>query len=412
MNLKVRRLNMGESGVCRLKMGILEGFFAGVLCLFPGHVRADEAAAAPTEVTEGAVVREGAQLDARASYALGQQAYKQKEYAEAERYFKRAHRLKPHPTTLKMIAECRLGQGDILSAVAMMAELLKDESYPDQKRLNKRFLRLKAKLSDSQLERLPSLDVSDLLAPAVETEKNRDAVPSKAENDSGEEEAPAAVPAVPAVPAVDDAAADHVEPVDGVEVGESSDVAIQIGPGEADAGPVDVAGGQVDEHADGQDAGKNAAASGVPEEPVSEPRLPLTTDENPEQKTAAAVSTTPSALGDKSEEFPRAFWAFSAVAGIGLVSGTVFGTMALRDEKDYEDAPNSSTRDSGRRASIVADVSFGLALASAVASALVLISDKKKKKKKGVATESGSRVTVQPSVNFRGAGVAAGISFH
>jgi hypothetical protein len=398
---------MGESGVCRLKMGILEGLFVGVLCLFPDHVRADDTAVASTEATEGGAVREGAQLDARASYALGQQAYKQKEYAEAERYFKRAHRLKPHPATLKMIAECRLGQGDILSAVAMMAELLKDESYPDQKRLNKRYRRLKAKLSHSQLERLPSLVVSDLLAPEAEMEKNRDAVPSKVKYDS-DEEAPAEMPVLPAVPAVDDAAADHAEPVNGAEDGESSDAGGQTEPGEADAGPVDVAGG----HVDGQDAGKNAVASGVPEEPVSGPRLPPMIDEKPEQETAAAASIKPSALGEKSEELPRAFWAFSAVAGIGLVSGTVFGTMALRDEKDYRDAPNSSTRDSGRRAAIVADVSFGMAFASAVASVLVLISDRKKKKKKGVAIESGSRVTVQPSVNFRGAGVAAGISFH
>ncbi len=399
---------MGESGACRLKMGILEGLFVGMLCLVPGHVRADDTAVASTEATEGAALREGVQLDARASYALGQQAYKQKEYAEAERYFKRAHRLKPHPATLKMIAECRLGQGDILSAVAMMAELLKDESYPDQKRLNKRFRRLKARLTSSQLERLPSLVVSDLLAPEAETEKNRDAVSSKEQNDSGDEEAPAEMPVLPAVPAVDDAAADHAEPVNGAEDGESSAAGVQTEPGEADAGSVGVAGG----HADGQDAGKNAVASGVPEEPVSGPRLPPMIDEKPEQETAAAASIKPSALGDKSEELPRAFWAFSAVAGIGLVSGTVFGTMALRDEKDYRDAPNSSTRDSGRRAAIVADVSFGMALASAAASVLVLISDRKKKKKKGVATESGLRVTVQPSVNFRGAGVAAGISFH
>lgn len=398
---------MGESGVSRLRIGILVGLFAGVLCLFPGHIRADEAAAS-TEATDGAVVREGAQLDARASYALGQQAYKQKEYAEAERYFKRAHSLKPHPTTLKMIAECRLGQGDILSAVAMMAELLKDESYPDQKWLNKRFLRLKAKLSDSQLERLPSLVVSDLLAPEAETAKNRDAVPSNAESDSDDRAAPVAVPAVPAVPAVDDAVADHAKTMEGAADGATSDSAGgQTEPGAADAGPVNVAEG----HADGQDSGTAAAASSTPEEPELGPRLPVTPDEEPVQETAAAASTKPSSLGDKSEELPRAFWAFSAVAGIGLVSGTVFGTMALRDEKDYRDAPNSSTRDSGRRAAIVADVSFGLALASAAASVLVLISDMKKKKK-GVAPESGSRVTVRPSVNSRGAGLAAGISFH
>jgi hypothetical protein len=407
MILKVRRLNMGETGLFRLKLGILTGLVTGVLGLYATSSRADDGPPASSQAAEENVgMREGAQLDARASYALGQQAYQQKAYAEAERYFKRAHSLKPHPTTLKMIAECRLGQGDILSAAAMMGELLKDDTYPDQKRLKKRYLRLKTKLSDSQLEQLPNLVVSDLVKPDDGKTTGETETSPETADETGDSPPPVEVPAadesaeVP-VPAVLPAAA-----ADG-----SADTDAAVGaPAEPEAG-ANEAGAVAGEDADVQKADETANLTETTDAVPAEMAGPVM----PEQSSAdTSVSTgmSPRSLGEQSEELPRAFWAASAVAGIGLVAGTVFGTMALRDEKDYQDAPNSSTRDSGRRAAVIADVSFGLALAAAVSATLFLISDRKKKKqKKGGAAGSGAEVSVGPSVIPAGAGVAAGISF-
>ncbi|MGH7270767.1 MAG: PEGA domain-containing protein, partial [Polyangiaceae bacterium] len=58
-----------------------------------------------------------------------------------------------------------------------------------------------------------------------------------------------------------------------------------------------------------------------------------------------------------------------AVAAAGV--GTVFGVMTLNDKSDYDKNPTSSTADSGDTHSLVADMSFGLALTFAVTSAVL-----------------------------------------
>ncbi|MBN2714848.1 MAG: hypothetical protein JXX14_03270, partial [Deltaproteobacteria bacterium] len=114
-----------------------------------------------------------------------------------------------------------------------------------------------------------------------------------------------------------------------------------------------------------------------------------------------------------SDELPRAFWAASAIAGIGLVSGTVFGTMALRDEKDFDESPRQGTMDSGRRAAIIADISFGIALGAAIAGTVVLVSEKKKKQKAHQRTQQqkAAGIMIHPVVSHLGAGFWADLTF-
>jgi hypothetical protein len=60
------------------------------------------------------------------------------------------------------------------------------------------------------------------------------------------------------------------------------------------------------------------------------------------------------------------------LVGVGLVSGTVFGTLALNDEEAYKKTPTTEKRDAGRRDATIADVSFGVAVAAAVVGAVIL----------------------------------------
>jgi hypothetical protein len=79
--------------------------------------------------------------------------------------------------------------------------------------------------------------------------------------------------------------------------------------------------------------------------------------------TEATVSTDPSA----------GVWVTTAIAGVALVTGTVFGFLALSRQSDFDASPSPSraTADEGEAFALVADLSFGIAAAAGI-TAIVL----------------------------------------
>ncbi len=82
----------------------------------------------------------------------------------------------------------------------------------------------------------------------------------------------------------------------------------------------------------------------------------------------------------------RAVWALSGVAAASLLTGTILGFTALKQEQDYRNNPNLETADKGERLALFADVSFGIAALSAITALTVFLTTKNKKKRRERAT--------------------------
>ena len=131
-----------------------------------------------------------------------------------------------------------------------------------------------------------------------------------------------------------------------------------------------------------------------------------------------AVPAEGGEIENESEGPPAAFWIAAAVAGVGLVSGTVFGTMALGDEDDFNQKKKSVSanqgdlqdiKDSGERNAIIADVSFGVAAAAAVVGVIILLTHKHGEKA-GEDTAQ-ARVNVVPVASENAVGMSTAVSF-
>ena len=296
---------------------------------------------------------------AREAYALGQEAFVAKDYEAAEDYFTQAYDLIPHPSSLKMIAECYVALGEVAAAMHIFEGLLNDATYPNKDQLRERLSELQQQVCKVDIETIPEGGIIE---------------------------------------------------VNGVILSQRGHATIYVDPGKVRV-TVSSSGVERNRMVTLKAGERKKLVFDISREIEAAKRnnqdMPAASgDGEPDARIA------PAELGAASEELPKAFWAASAIAGIGLVSGTVFGTMALRDQKDYDDSAREGIRHSGRRAAVIADISFGIALGAAMAGIIVLISDKKKKRSKQQKSAYPSPdVSVYPAMNTRGAGITAGVSF-
>ena len=101
---------------------------------------------------------------------------------------------------------------------------------------------------------------------------------------------------------------------------------------------------------------------------------------------------------------PTSVWVTSGVAVAALVTGTVLGVVALKQEKDFNDDPTERGADRGDRIALFADVSFGVAAGAAITSLALYLTSRKKRKQ-----AEARNVSVQ--VGPRGAGLNASVEF-
>ena len=142
-----------------------------------------------------------------------------------------------------------------------------------------------------------------------------------------------------------------------------------------------------------------------------------TTAQTPvEAPTETAVETPVEAEAETEEEVApvgtpaapagpsTAVWVLTAVGAVGLVAGTVFGFMALSRQSDFDAAPSLGAADEGEAFALVADISFGVALAGGIA-AIVLYATEGS----GAPAETDDATAFQlvPTVSPQGGGVVA-----
>jgi tetratricopeptide (TPR) repeat protein len=85
--------------------------------------------------------------------------------------------------------------------------------------------------------------------------------------------------------------------------------------------------------------------------------------------TTTTTTTTEVAAVDNSPSV--GVWVTTAIAGVGLVTGTVFGFLALSAQSDFDAMPTGDAADRGETFALVADLAFGVAIAAG-ATAIVL----------------------------------------
>lgn len=334
--------------------------------------------AATSDVASATSATDDPQVEARENFALGQEAYEAKDFEAADKYFSRAYELKPHPSALKMIAECKLQLGQLPEAVTIMEQLLEDDAYKKKKKLKRRYNKAKKQLGKLTVESTPAGAVVSVNG-VLQEEKT----PTTLYVNPGNQDVVLLMEGYPEQSRDLFVAAKAVKTVS-VDYSEIAPVA------ENKRELIDPFDGEPEEE----------VATAEVEVPEEEPTVVAEPDLEDDVAVVEVESDGP----------PKAFWVAAAIAGVGVVSGTVFGTMALRDEKDFKDSGDSATRDSGKRAAVIADVSFGVAICAAVTGAIILISNKNKKEKASLGAQN-ARFYVSPGAGKDAIGLASGFSF-
>jgi hypothetical protein len=297
------------------------------------------------------------QAAARERYTKGKAFYDEKKFDEALAEFQAAYEAKSHPTVLKSIAECQVQLGDITAAIETLQKYVDDPEATEKETVEARIRELKNMPIKVSVKSNP-----EGAKIAVAGTQIDEVTPAEIELASGEY--------------IITLSAEGFAPV-------SRSLAVKLeGQNEL----------SIDFAAEAA-AAKQPEADALADPFASEEEIPAEEGEEVEE--------------DDDDGLPNAFWACAAIAGVGLVSGTVFGTMALGDEDDYEHDPKPETKEAGERDAIIADVSFGVAGAAAIVGIIVLVTSRKKNKEK---SESAS-LRVLPVAGEDQLGVNAAITF-
>jgi tetratricopeptide (TPR) repeat protein len=100
-------------------------------------------------------------------------------------------------------------------------------------------------------------------------------------------------------------------------------------------------------------------------------------------------------------------WVTAGIAALGLVSGTVFGFLALSEQSNFDATPTNETADRGELFALIADISFGVAGAAAITAIVLYIVEASM----GSEEASASNFQLTPWGNAQGGGIAARLAF-
>lgn len=301
------------------------------------------------------------QLEAREHYSNGKALYDEQKFEEALQEFEAAYAIKSHPTVLKSIAECQVQLGDLKAGIDTLKKYVDSPEAADKESVEARI---------AEIENMP-LKVSITSQPegaaiSVAGTEISQVTPATIELAQGEY--------------IVTLSAEGYSPV-------SRSIAVKI---------------------DGTNAlSIDFAAEAAAAEPAADDAIVDPFANDPTVDDYQDPAATQEAEAEDDGGLPNAFWATVAVAGVGLVSGTVFGTMALGDEKDYEENPSQAKKDAGERDAIISDVSFGVAGAAAIVGTVILVTSLKKNKEKS----NAATFRVLPTVGREQLGMSAGVSF-
>ncbi|MDJ0762396.1 MAG: PEGA domain-containing protein [Myxococcota bacterium] len=298
---------------------------------------------------------------ARKHYQRGKELYEAGKFELAQKEFQAAYDTKPHPVALKSIAECKAALGNVTGAIETLEKFLSGPAQTGRADAKKRI---------AELQRLLArLDVKSEPAGATVA-------------------------------------------VDGKDTGRVTPTTLSLNPGAHDV-TLAVSGYKPMSKQTILDIGADASL-----------RLDFTADGEPigpedqgdvdtivvRPKTNTNATDRPASHGEIVEpanRLPVGFWITAAVTGVGLVSGTVFGVMALNAEEDYHNEPTEEKKDAGHRNAIISDVSLGVAAASGITSMIILLTHLSREKR----VSNRANVAIVPIVDHNTAGVGAILAF-
>lgn len=112
-----------------------------------------------------------------------------------------------------------------------------------------------------------------------------------------------------------------------------------------------------------------------------------------------------------------ATWVTTAIAGVALVTGTVFGFIALSRQSDFDVTPTASLADEGEGFALAADLSFGVAIAAGITAIVLYATDRPSAEASTETSDEEESAALSPSVMFApivsptGGGAAAVVTF-
>jgi hypothetical protein len=276
------------------------------------------------------------------AYDLGVRMFTAERYEEAERAWMHAYRLGREPKLLVAIADTRQRRGDEPGAVAMLEQYLAERpDAPDRASIEAR--------------------IAMLL------------------------ESPARVIVRSVEPG-------HSILLDGVPTERKTPATLEIEPGEHSVLVV----------AEGRSIGAQTIRVGYGETR----ELSFAEQDDPQiiaQQAEEARRRVQLAIETDDERIHRAVISTGSIAAAALVSGTVLGALALRDERRDGEGDSAASTDRSERRALFSYVSFGVAALSAITSFTLFMTHKNQRERQ----QTRARLRIEA----RGAGAAATISF-
>ncbi|MGF1469801.1 MAG: PEGA domain-containing protein [Sandaracinaceae bacterium] len=137
---------------------------------------------------------------------------------------------------------------------------------------------------------------------------------------------------------------------------------------------------------------------------------PLGEEARPEPEPVAA-EPPPVATGPEGPS--TGVWILTAISGVGLVTGTVFGFLALSEQNSFDANPRSSTADRGEAFALAADIGFGVALTAGIAAVVLYIvqSSRADGEEEPASAAQGPSLRWTPWASRDGAGLSGGLTF-
>lgn len=306
-----------------------------------------------------AQVSEAQRQEARTAYAQGQSLFQEGKYEEARAVFQGTYDLVPNPIVLLSMAECDVRLGHIEEAVNALERYLAERpDAADRPDVEKKIADLKA---------MPTTLV---------------------------------VKSTPAGAAI---------LLDGKDTGQVTPAELMVERGEH----------TVEASLKGHDVASSTLTAKLGSHQEVELVLPALPPPPP-PKPVEPPPPPPPPPKPVEEPPTTALWVCGIVGGVGLVSGTVLGILALGERSDFDAHPTASGADRGERLALFADVSFGVATMAVVTGAVMLLTsdseddadaDKPAADKSGARAPTHPAFSVAPVVGRERAGVVARVAF-
>jgi tetratricopeptide (TPR) repeat protein len=293
---------------------------------------------------------------AREAYKSGQKYFEAEQYEEAEVSFREAYAAVPNPIVLLSVAECQKRAGKNEEAVATFESYL--EAKPDAKD------RAEVEVKIEEIKSLPATLVITTDPPGAKISIDG--------SDSGKV-SPAEVEIAPG---------EHTVELT-LDSGESVTKSLQAGFGARHELVVDIGSADlVDPFAasDGQDV--------------------YGAEPEPQKDDTGGSSVAP--------------WIVISVGGAALAAGTVLGVMALSEESDFNENPNTDSADRGEQLALFADVAFGVGAVAVITGVVLLLTEGEPAAEDDSAAAGntkGPRVMAAPVLHRDGGGFAASVRF-